>query len=106
MAGHGVEATGEATHRYSCPRPVLKREAVPAFAEAKPKVEEAWRFEKARKLAEEEAEKVAAEARKSKGDADRVLKDGSPHSGKVFRFRCPLRIMQWRCGQPTHKMQS
>jgi hypothetical protein len=28
MAGHGVEATGEATHWYSCPRPVLKREAV------------------------------------------------------------------------------
>jgi hypothetical protein len=31
MAGHGVEATGEATHWYSCPRPVLKREAVPAL---------------------------------------------------------------------------
>ena len=27
----GVEATGEATHWYSCPRPVLKREAVPAL---------------------------------------------------------------------------
>ena len=31
MAGHGVEATGEATHWYSCPRPVLKCEAVPAL---------------------------------------------------------------------------
>src|SRR2546430_13351345 len=31
MAGHGVEATGEAMHWYSCPRPVLKREAVPAL---------------------------------------------------------------------------
>ena len=31
MAGHGVEALGEATHWYSCPRPVLKREAVPAL---------------------------------------------------------------------------
>jgi hypothetical protein len=31
MAGHGVEATGEATHWYSCPRPVLKHEAVPAL---------------------------------------------------------------------------
>jgi hypothetical protein len=28
---HGVEATGEATHWYSCPRPILKREAVPAL---------------------------------------------------------------------------
>lgn len=74
---------------------------VPAFAEARPKVEEAWRFEKARKLAEEEAEKVAAEARKAKGDADRVLKDGSPHSGKAFTLDRVAKLTK-----PTFAVQS
>lgn len=56
----------------------------PSFAEAKPKVEEAWRVEKARKLAQAEAERLAAEARKAGPDALKVLKDGSKHASSLI----------------------
>jgi hypothetical protein len=51
------------------------------FAQAKPRVEEAWRFEKARALAKNEAEKVAKEAGKNKGDAVRNLTEASKRLG-------------------------
>ncbi|GIW81582.1 MAG: hypothetical protein KatS3mg105_3389 [Gemmatales bacterium] len=57
---------------------------VPDFAEVRAKVEKAWRLQKARKFAEQEAEEIAALARRAKADAVRVLKDGTPHSGTVF----------------------
>jgi hypothetical protein len=57
---------------------------VPTFAEAKAKVEAAWRFDRARALAKKKAEEVAAAARKTKGDAARALTDVPPFSEKVF----------------------
>jgi hypothetical protein len=59
---------------------------VPSFEEAKPQVEEAWRIEKARKFAQAEADRLAAEARKAGADALKVLKDGSKHSGSLMNL--------------------
>lgn len=59
---------------------------IPSFDEAKPQVEDAWRVDKARKLAQAEAEKLAAEAKKAGPDALRVLKDGSKHSGSLINL--------------------
>lgn len=57
---------------------------VPTFGEAYERVKERWKFDKARALARAEAERLAVEARKVKGDADRFLKDGSAFSGDMF----------------------
>lgn len=59
---------------------------VPSFDEAKPQVEESWRIDKARKLAQAEADKLAAEATKAGVDSIKVLKDGSKHSGSLFHL--------------------
>jgi hypothetical protein len=56
---------------------------VPRFDEAKDKVIAWWKFDKARQLAEKEAEQVMAEA-KGKPDPERRLKDGSKHSERWF----------------------
>jgi hypothetical protein len=59
---------------------------VPDFAEARPRVAARWKLEKARPLAKAEAERVAAEAKKAKGDPERNLED----AGK--RFGVPIRL--------------
>jgi hypothetical protein len=56
---------------------------VPTLDEAKDKVIAWWKFDKARQLAEKEAEQVMAEA-KGKPDPERRLKDGSKHSERWF----------------------
>jgi hypothetical protein len=57
---------------------------VPTFEEARPKVEARWKFEKARKLALDEVEKVAAEARKAKGDAEKNIADAANKFGRFI----------------------
>ncbi|HZT81930.1 MAG TPA: hypothetical protein VFA26_17015, partial [Gemmataceae bacterium] len=52
-----------------------KEAYVPSFEEARPKVVEAWRAQKARELAQAEADKLAAAARKAGIDADKFLRD-------------------------------
>lgn len=60
----------------------------PSFDEAKPKVEAAWRLQKARELAHKEAEAIAQAAMKKRdegGDAARWLRDEQVrHGGTVF----------------------
>jgi hypothetical protein len=47
------------------------------FAEARPKMEEAWRFQRARELAKTEADKIAKQAEQTHGDAVRSLTEAS-----------------------------
>jgi hypothetical protein len=55
------------------------------FAEARAKVEDAWRHEKAKQLAKAEAEKIAKQAQDTKGDALRTLTEVSlPFGGKLM----------------------
>jgi hypothetical protein len=66
---------------------------VPTFEEARPKVEARWAFEKARTLAKAEAEKVAAEARKAKGDAEKNLADAAGRYGALIRLDKVARLV-------------
>jgi hypothetical protein len=66
---------------------------VPTFEEARPRVEARWAFEKARKLAQAEADKVAAEARKAKGDAERNLADAANRLGTFIRLDKVARLV-------------
>src|SRR5262249_9403414 len=50
-----------------------------SFAQAKPKVEQAWRMEKARALAKTKAEELAKQARDTHGDYAPVLNEASKH---------------------------
>ncbi len=52
---------------------------VPTYEEARPKVVEAWRFQKARELARKEAERIQNEARqhKSQSDGIKLMRDES-----------------------------
>jgi hypothetical protein len=52
------------------------------FEEARPRVEAAWRFGKARELARAEAERIAKEAQGTKGDALRTLTEAAKQLGK------------------------
>jgi hypothetical protein len=61
-----------------------------SFDEARPQVEAAWRLEKARQLAKAEAEKFAAEARKSKGDPIPNLLDDAKHYEKLVGQKTDL----------------
>src|SRR5262249_44311935 len=54
---------------------------VRTFEEARAQVEAAWRLEKARKLARAEADKIAEQAQKTKGDAVRTLTEESIRFG-------------------------
>jgi hypothetical protein len=63
----------------------------PSFQEAKDQVEAAWRFAKARKLAREEAERVADDARKA-DRADAVLQKTSTNSGALFTLDSVSRL--------------
>ena len=58
----------------------------PSFEEARPRAEARWRFEKARRLAQEEADKIAAEARKAKGDAEKNLTDAAKRFGRLIHL--------------------
>jgi hypothetical protein len=66
---------------------------VPTFEEARPRVEARWAFEKARKLAQAEADKIAAEARKAKGDAERNLADAANRFGTLIRLEKVARLV-------------
>jgi hypothetical protein len=57
------------------------------FEKARPKVEAAWRFEKARQLARAQAESIRKQAQETKGDAVRTLTEAS---GKVAAKIMPL----------------
>src|SRR5262249_21199866 len=59
---------------------------VPDFNSVRANVLARWKIEKARKLAAEEAEKLATEARKAKGDAERNLLDAAKRFGKLIRL--------------------
>jgi hypothetical protein len=59
---------------------------VPSFDEARPRVEARWRFEKSRQLAQQEADKIAAEARKAKGDAEKNLTDAAKRFGRLIHL--------------------
>src|SRR5207249_4854669 len=66
-----------------------KKAYTPNFAEAKPKVIEAWRYLKARDLARQEAKRIEDDARKhkSQGDGLKYLRDESakhPGWGEMF----------------------
>src|SRR4029077_6082077 len=52
-----------------------------------------WRFEKARALARAEADKIATEARKAKGDADKNLADAAQRFGKLIRLDHVARLV-------------
>lgn len=66
-----------------------------SWEEITDKVRERWKFEKARQFAKEEAEKVAEAARKAKGpDFIRNLKEGSPHSEKMFELPGVARLVK------------
>jgi hypothetical protein len=57
---------------------------VPDFNAIRPSVLARWKLDKARKPAAEEAEKIAAEARKAKGDAERNLRDAAKRFGRLI----------------------
>jgi hypothetical protein len=57
---------------------------VPDFSAIRQNVLARWKLEKARKLAAEEAEKIAADARKAKGDAERNLRDAAKRFGRLI----------------------
>ncbi len=67
---------------------------VPSFADARPKVDAAWRFDKARELAKQEAQAVAAAASKKRdegGNAERFLRDEQVRRGlTVFDLPGPV----------------
>ena len=69
---------------------------VPSFEEARPKVVARWKFEKARPLARKEADEVVAKIPKNTtgGDAERVLRDGSPHAGKFMILPNVARLVE------------
>jgi hypothetical protein len=56
---------------------------VPTFAEVQDKVKDWWQLDKARALAEKEAEELKAKAQ-GQPDAERWLKDGTKHSEPMF----------------------
>jgi hypothetical protein len=66
---------------------------VPTFEEARPRVEARWVFEKARKLAQAEADKIAAEAQKAKGDPERNLADAANRFGTLIRLDKVARLV-------------
>jgi hypothetical protein len=57
-----------------------------SFAQAKPKVEEAWRMEKARVLAKAKADELAKQAREAHGDYLPILNEAGKHYGAVFEL--------------------
>ncbi|HMF14554.1 MAG TPA: hypothetical protein VKE94_19700, partial [Gemmataceae bacterium] len=75
-----------------------KKAYTPEYAEAKPKVIEAWRFQKARELARKEAERIQQEVAKLKspGDGYRLLRDESakhPAWGDTFALSDIARLV-------------
>jgi hypothetical protein len=69
---------------------------VPTFADVEDKVRKRWQLEKARELAQKEAEAIAKEAAGAGGDPERVLKDKAKRFGtqvialdNVSRLKAP-----------------
>jgi hypothetical protein len=86
-------AGSEERTNYLFWRTAEKKPEVITFAEARKRVEEAWRIEQSRKLASEEAEKIAAQARGAGGDAIRNLTDAAKQLGQqVFRLDAVARL--------------
>jgi hypothetical protein len=76
-----------------------KAKYVPTFAEAKDKVRARWLFEKARPLAQQEADKVAQSIPKNTTglDAERILRDAPhPPAGQVFELDRVARLVMPR----------
>jgi hypothetical protein len=66
---------------------------VPPFDSIKDKVRKRWLFEKARDHAKAEADRIADLAKKTKGEAVRVLKDGSPLARDMFYLERVARLL-------------
>jgi hypothetical protein len=73
MLGGGRSPSGESQTYYYWKSVDLPPEPPLSYEAARPRVEEAWRLEKARPLAKAEAERIAEKARSVKGDAFRTL---------------------------------
>jgi hypothetical protein len=73
-------------NQYLYWRTAVEPAYVPKFEEVRSQVEKRWKLEKARKAAQEAAEKLAAEARKAKGDADRNLRDWAKRTGGQLSY--------------------
>jgi hypothetical protein len=86
----GMLGTGEEQFLYW--KTSDKAAYVPKFAEVKDQVEAAWKFERARVLAKQEADDLAAKARAGGKGAVAVLTQGSPHSGTLFTLDSVARL--------------
>jgi hypothetical protein len=69
-----------------------------SFAQAKPKVEEAWRMDKARALAKAKAEELAKQVREAHGDYLPLLNEAGKQYGKVFDL---TGVARWVKRAPT-----
>jgi hypothetical protein len=80
----------------------------PKFEEVRAKVEEAWRFDKARALALQEAQEMAAKAKQKEKETVAILSQGSKHSGTLFTLDSVSLLkpqMQFRLG-PSRQYQA
>jgi hypothetical protein len=71
-----------------------------SFAQAKPKVEQAWRMEKARALAKAKAEELAKQTRDTHGDFAPVLNEASKHYEKVIDL---MGVARWVKRSPSSR---
>ncbi len=74
---------------------------VPKFEEARARVLARWKLEKAIPLARQEAERIAAEARKAKGDAERNLRDASTRFGRLIELNHVARLVPRQAFVPS-----
>jgi hypothetical protein len=83
-AGDGLYRPATRIPQYLTWRTSEEPAYVPDFNAIRQNVLARWKLEKARKPAAEEAEKIAAEARKAKGDAERNLRDAAKRFGRLI----------------------
>lgn len=68
----------------------------PTFAEVKEAVRDAWRFEKARTLAEARAKEIETKVQKAKGTPEPVLTEESKHPERLFSLYLISRLQRSR----------
>ncbi|MFL5243547.1 MAG: hypothetical protein ACJ8FY_15690 [Gemmataceae bacterium] len=76
---------------------------VPTFEAARAKVEKAWRFREARKLARQEADKAAELARATKGDVQKLRDLAAKEKANFLELHAVARLLQSPSAQPDLK---
>jgi len=78
---------------------------VPTFEAARAKVEKAWRFREARKLARQEADKAAELAKATKGDVQKLRDLAAKEKANFIELHAVARLLQGPSAQPDLKFK-